>query len=279
MSRKIKIVCQYFNVRTFEDSKDAEAFDLIPWLTKISELSLQDRIKPIGRDKGRLDAIVGRDSFYALNFIRMETYSSTYIVSNEENAKHVDIDINEDEYIGKNTVALYDSEHAILMLMRNQGGFSAHTITNYINSFYEEPVCVLEPIKIKKDFLNEKNKFGKIELKISNVQDYVCTKGSAYETVLQNAKNMDAETFLFEFSVGRKKHQKLDPTIVRTIISDAYSNMGAVSIARVKMEDEEGTAVYNLFENVKNTMLMLEADKNGEIPYKMIAEEMLKLYS
>lgn len=54
--------------------------------------------------------------------------------------------------------------------------------------------------------------------------------------------------------------------------------MGVVSVARVKMEDEEGTAVYNLLENVKNTVISLKADSKGEIEYKVIADAMVNAY-
>lgn len=44
------------------------------------------------------------------------------------------------------------------------------------------------------------------------------------------------------------------------------------------MEDEEGTAVYNLLENVKNTVISLKADSKGEIEYKVIADAMVNAY-
>lgn len=49
-------------------------------------------------------------------------------------------------------------------------------------------------------------------------------------------------------------------------------------IARVKMEDEQGTALYNLFENVKNCVLTLETDLKGEIAYETIADSMVSNY-
>lgn len=241
-------------------------------------MTLAELTKQVGQVKGRADEITQRGSFYALNFVRMESYSSTYIVTEDEKAKHVDISIEDDEYIGKNTVAIYDSDKKIIMLMGNQGGFSAHTITSYINSFFESPVCFLDPIKTKKDFMGPEKKYGKIKITISSVKDYVPTQGCAYEDALNRARDMDATTMSFEFGTGRKKGVHLDADVVRTIISDAFNNMGVVSVARVKMEDEEGTAVYNLLENVKNTVISLNADAKGEIEYKVIADAMVNAY-
>lgn len=281
MARTINITCRYYLIKTYtETNKEAEAlYDLRKWFEVVNGCSLSERIKELGSSgKGRLDDIKNRDDFYALNFVRMESYSSTYTVTKDECAKHVDIAIENDEYIGKNTVAIYDAQKSILMLMSNQGGFSPNTITTYVNSFFDKPVCVLEPIKFKKDFTKTDNKFGKIAIKISSVNDFVPTHNAAYEDALNQARAMSASTLSFEFSVGRKKNEYLDANVVRTIISDAFSNMGAVSIARVKMEDEEGTAFYNLFENVKNCVLTLEADANGEIAYETIANAMVNSY-
>ena len=138
MARKVSITCEYYYVKKYIDNKECdELFDLRHWFTKISAYDLEKRVKPLGTEQGRMEDIKKHDEIYSMNFVKMETYSSTYIVKKDEKAKHVDIDIDEDEYIGKNTVALYDATKGITMLMKNRGGYSAYTITNFINSFYE----------------------------------------------------------------------------------------------------------------------------------------------
>lgn len=282
MSRRVKITCKYYWVKKYSEignGKDEELFDLLEWLEKIKDMDLSQKVKPIGTEKGRLDICKSRDDYFALNFIKMEEYSSMYIVGHEKNARHVDISVENDEYIGKNTVALYDSKRAIMMVMSNRGGFSPNTITSYINSFYDEPVCVLEPIKENKNYYNPHSKYGKITIKISSVNDFISSKGAPYEEALRAAAQMDSETFSFEFNVGRKKNKYLDADVVRTIISDAFNNMGAVSIAQVRMTDEEGTALYNLFENVMCSTLSMKSDEKGEIAFEEIASNMIEEYS
>lgn len=89
---------------------------------------------------------------------------------------------------------------------------------------------------------------------------------------------MDAQTFAFEFSAGRKKNAELDPKMVRTIITDAFNNMGIVSIAKVRMTDEHGTALYSLFNNIKNDIIKMVADSKGEVSYIDLSKEMMKVY-
>ena len=281
MSRYVNITCQYFKVKKYSkegNGSNDELFDLCDWLVKINGMSLEDLVKDINEVRGRLDSKRKKDNFYCLNFIRMEEYSSTYIVKQNEKAKHVDISIADEEYIGKNTVAIYNPETAIIMVTKNRGGFSGRTIQEYINSFYEEPACYLEPIKLKKDFYNPYSKFGKINIKIESLKDYIPTKGVIYEDALRSALEMSAQTYTFEVGVGRKRNEYLDAEVVRAIISDVLSNMGAVSIARVRMTDEQGTAMYDLFENIHKSTIKMRTDDKGEIEYSKIALEMINTY-
>lgn len=281
MARRVKITCRYFWVKKYTEEgsgKEDGLFDLRDWLHKIKDLNLKEKVKPIGQEKGRLDGCKHRDDFFALNFIKMEEYSSMYIVGEQKSARHVDISVENDEYIGKNTVALYDVNKGIIMVMNNRGGFSANTITSYINSFYDEPVCVLEPVKENKNYYSPHSKYGKITIKISSVKDFVPSVGVPYEQALQAAENMNSESFLFEFNVGRAREKYLDANVVRTIISDAFSNMGAVSIAQVRMTDEDGTALYNLFENVMCSVFTMKSDEKGEIAFEEIADKMIGEY-
>ena len=66
--------------------------------------------------------------------------------------------------------------------------------------------------------------------------------------------------------------------MVRTIITDAFNNMGIVSIAKVRMTDEHGTALYNLFNNIKNDIIKMVADSKGEVSYIDLSKEMMKVY-
>ena len=138
MGKKVKITCEYYFVKNYTNAgKEEGLYDLRHWFANIVEKSMAELTKAVGDEKGRLE---GRDKiddrFYALNFIRMQAYSSAYIVKENEKASHVDINVDEDEYIGNNTVALYDSKKGIIMIMKNRSGFSAFTIQSYINSFF-----------------------------------------------------------------------------------------------------------------------------------------------
>lgn len=282
MARQINITCRYYRVMSLDEpeEKARKAYDLRNWFKIINAIGVAERIKQIGTDvRGRIEEIkYVRDQFYALNFVRMDLYSAAYTLTEKDNAKHVDISVGDGEYIGKNSVAIYDEKNCVLMLMVSQGGFSPHTVNDYINSFFDKPVCYLEPFDENKDFAKPTNKYKQIEIKISKTNEYFPHQNPLYENVIKAARNAGANTFSFQISVGKKKREYLDADVVKTIISDALHNMGAISIARVKMEDEEGTALYNLFDDVKHCVLTLAADIKGEISPDAIAEEMIRQY-
>ena len=82
MSRTVNITCRYYNVKAYKNNPTStDKYNLLNWLNSINEMSLTNRTKTMGQTRGRLDNITRRNNFYALNFIRMESYSSTYIVT------------------------------------------------------------------------------------------------------------------------------------------------------------------------------------------------------
>ena len=136
----------------------------------------------------------------------------------------------------------------------------------------------MEPIKIKPNFTNKNSKYGKIEVKIKSINDFISSPNAPYESALLSARQMQAETFAFEYSVGNKKNAYLEADTIRTIISDAFQNQGVVSIARVRMTDENGTALYNLFENKVHNILQMQTDIKGEISFEDLYGEMRDNY-
>ena len=282
MSRKVNIKCQLFRVKKLQEDNtinDDELFNLEPWILDASKLNLLELEKQLEGVKGRLEKVKKRGDLYTLNFVRMGDYSPTYVVKQGKEAKHVDISIEDDEYIGNNSVAVYDPNSSIMILTKTRMGFSAHTIFNYINSFGQKEKCYLDPIRNKVDFYNRKNKYKKIRIKINSVENYVGKNGVPYEEALRIAEEIGSETYDFEFSIGRRKDKFLDTDTVLNIISDAMYNRGAISIAKVKISDEKGTKLYDLFDNINHFELTLETNDKGEVTYERIAESIIKEYN
>lgn len=122
--KRVTIRFQYYQLCTFDgDSYTEDLYDLIGWIEKVTNLSLKERKREISGIEGRLEIVepVINDTMYALNFMRLDVLSNTYIVKPDKRAKRVDLE--ENEYIGKNTVAIYDPKYSVLMLQCNRGSY------------------------------------------------------------------------------------------------------------------------------------------------------------
>ena len=82
----------------------------------MGSLELPDRYKEVNGISGRLEEItqIEGTNIYALNFMRMDDVSTSYKLTKNTPAEHVDIEVG--EYIAKNTVCLYDPENGIMMI-------------------------------------------------------------------------------------------------------------------------------------------------------------------
>ena len=149
MSRTVKVKCRYYQVREMiNDEVTENIFDLRSWIASVPQTDLEDRCKEENAVKGRVEEVVrvGDSEVYAMNFMRMDEVSTSYILKEADPAEHIDLE--EGEYIAKNTVCLYDADDGIIMIQRNRGGYSEKAIQSYINMFLDKDKCCLLPIMV-----------------------------------------------------------------------------------------------------------------------------------
>lgn len=175
--KRAVIKYQYYELCCLDGERETEEnYDLRNWIDKMTReyLDLVDRIQEINGIKGRLEIVdlVHNDEFYTLNFMRLDALSNTYLVKEDEEAEHIDLE--EGEYIGKNTVILYDPRTHVAMIQCNRGGYGVYAIQSYINSFNDpEDLCYFRPITCD---LNADNCLEgittKIDVRFSNIGDF-----------------------------------------------------------------------------------------------------------
>lgn len=149
MAKTVNIKCKYYQLREVRNGEITEnLYDLRQWMDDIEEIPLEQRIRNVNNIVGRLEeqVVIGDTECYVLNFMRMDEVSTVYKVKGNRPAEHVDIDIESNEYIAKNTVVLYDAERGIVMIQCNRGGYAEKSIQGYINAFFDTQVCCLLPI-------------------------------------------------------------------------------------------------------------------------------------
>lgn len=146
--KRVSIKYQYYQLCTFDGDEYTEnLYDLVEWLGRVGKLSLEDKVHEVSGIEGRLENAkpVLNDTLYALNFMRLDILSNTYILEKGSEARHVDLD--ENEYIGRNTVVLYDPKYSVVMVQCNRGSYGVSGLESYINSFNDGmDLCYFRPI-------------------------------------------------------------------------------------------------------------------------------------
>lgn len=145
MLGKKHIKFTYYDVVTQTDDNKEVLYDLRKWLNVISQKELPDRIKTLSNVQGRLEtAQIIEPGYYALNFMRLDEASDAYKAKESQKAEHIDLEA--DEYLGRNTVAVYDKKKHIILIQNNRGSYSANAIQNYINATNDGTVCYFRPV-------------------------------------------------------------------------------------------------------------------------------------
>lgn len=98
-----KVSIKYLFFQAFKTGTE-ECFDLVQWIDKCQNDLLQER--NINGIRGRLEEymMLSKTRYIALNFMRLEEISDTYIVQKNKRARHIDLD--DGEYLGKKTIVL-----------------------------------------------------------------------------------------------------------------------------------------------------------------------------
>lgn len=279
--KKVKINCKYYLVQSVSrGGNEIKLYNLLEWIDEINKKSYEERKKGIKDVVGRVESLKHRDKskIYALNFMRLDEYSSSFKVKDDRPAEHINIEIDNGEYIGKNTVCLYDSEHGIIMLQTNRGGYTEKAVERYINSFFEDNVCELTPIIKEIDILNTGEAYRKLDIRLANINSFQATKDSWFEAVIEGMNEVEGINVHLEVSCGNAKNHTLHLSRVRTLLRDIFQNRECVSSANVTLADEKIEGIYSLFDNICNDTIEYEIGDNGGISFERIFDGMYKRY-
>ncbi len=284
MAKTVAIEFQYFEVCCLNDKTKTEfKYDFQKWLNKILDEAdaLDSRIKEIGGIKGRLEKIdmVLNDEFYVLNFMRMEEISNTYIVRENERAQHIDLE--DDEYIGRSTVVLYDPRVNVAMIQRNRGGYGVSAIESYVNSFNSsDDLCYFRPINDEFKDSGRDGAFLKLDVRFANIRNFKAYKSKAFEKVIDACNDLECLTAHLEIGLGRAKGEELNAETIQEAILDIRDprNRENISTAKIKYTDDQKAEIFDLFDNLVHDIIYFTVPSRGELAFTDMAERMAKQY-
>jgi len=247
----------------------------------MTDKKLEERIANVNGIKGRLEDIklVHNEEYYALNFMRMDEISNTYFVYEDADAVHIDLD--EGEYIGRNTVVLYDPNLNILMIQCNRGSYGVAAIESYINNFNnEDDICYLRPIY--NDFnglIGNNQKIMKLDVRFSNVRA-LQINSRYFERIIETCNDLECLTAHIEFGLGHNREDELDRETVTAMIDDIRNakDSGCISSAKIILSDDEKSNLIDLFHNIENDIIKYAIPPRGELGFLFMADIMAERY-
>lgn len=277
VGKKKHIKFTYYEVITQENDKEV-LYDLNKWLDVITQKSLIERKETIGDVQGRLETVsIIKNNFYALNFMRLDEASDAYKVKKDEKAEH--IDLADDEYLGKNTVAVYDSQNHVILIQNNKGSYTVNAIQNYINATNNGTICYFRPILDKFNATRcKKGRIKKLIVGCSAVEQFDADGSKAFERIIESCDELGGHTFNIEIGVGRRKGKQLNNQNIYEAVNTLYQNKACLSKAQISLTDDKADAVYDLFDNFRVGKFDLIIPERGEIDYIIIAEKMYYQY-
>lgn len=285
-SKKTTLRFQYFRCCYFEGNEDTNhPYDLFPFWKSLEGESLTDRIKEFNGIKGRLEQCYRfphHPNLLALRFMRLDEMSDAYTVKPDAAARHVDLE--DDEYLGKNTLALYDANSKVIMIQSNRGGFSWNNIMGYINSFafMEETKCCLVPLLDSQDLIQKINNGGKVtKLKISFTDVRRCNgnRSDDFKRSLDFARGLGCVTANFELGLGRKHERPMNSRRTIDFIRDVAENLGYISTARFRVESDDASEMIDILPSVLRTMIEVKLEARKGLDFDHATKQMVLKYN
>lgn len=282
--KRVTIKYQYYQLCTFNGDKYTEdLYDLVEWLGRVGGLSLEEKVHEVSGIEGRLETAIPvfNDEFFALNFMRLDILSNTYILGKDTEARHIDLE--ENEYIGKNTVMLYDPKYSIAMVQCNRGSYGIYGLQKYINSFNSGMnLCYFRPINndVTDEYLKSTPAL-KIDVRFANTRQFKPGNSRVFNKIIDACNEIECYTAHLECGLGYNRGNELEKETVTEMVKELRKpeNREAVSSARITLSDDQKSSVFDLFDNICSDKINFEVPARGELGFKFMVGKMIEKYN
>lgn len=274
--KKKNIKFTYYEVVTSANGNEV-LYDLLIWLSKITSVTIENRIRLVNGVQGRLEDVKIINDFYALNFMRLDEASDAYKVKEADKAQHIDLE--DDEYLGRNTVALYDPKKHIILIQNNRGSYSANAIQNYINATNDDDICYFRPMIDAFDVNRcKKGRIKRLVATCSAINDFRPENSRNFERLIASCKDLGGHTFHIDIGIGYSKDKALNNQSVYEDVNVLLQNKNCLSTAKIELSDEAVSGVFDLFDNLHVGKFDVTVPDRGELDFLHLAKNMYSIY-
>ena len=212
--------------------------------------------------------------------MRLDVLSNTYILGRDTEARHVDLE--ENEYIGKNTVVLYDPKNSIAMVQCNRGSYGIYGLQNYINSFNEGmELCYFRPIndEMREEYLKSTSAL-KIDIRFANTRQFNPGNSRVFNKVIDACNEIECYTAHLECGLGYHRGNELEKETITEMVRELRKpeNRNAISAARITLSDDQKSSIFDLFDNIYSDKINFEVPARGELGFEFMVNKMVEKY-
>lgn len=281
--RKIRI--EYYQVviaskGTYSENRE-ELYDLERLILKADGLTLEERTYKYYQEEARLDKIKYNktEGYWYLNFIRLR---QTKIPSKAKlNVEAEPLTLLEDEFIGEDVTAVYDTDNHILALQRNRDSLSATGLENYLsnllNSESEEiRLHPIAPLDLA-ERIGKAKVFRKLSMKFANIptSPFKGNRNSSFGRLLEYFEDFSAITATVTVSLGHTRKGSLDSDTIHETLDVLLDNQGLISGAEINIKNSDFDPVdtIDLFSMKSHDFITIKLERLETIKFEDIADE------
>ncbi|MCI8520597.1 MAG: hypothetical protein HFE51_10500 [Clostridia bacterium] len=296
MAQKTKknIKLEYFRVtcRELQDMDTSSVpdsmFDLYRWIDVFDTdfSGIEDKTFMYAGERARLDDIYKTENYWVLDFLRLR--DSNLPKRAYENKQTEDMQLDDDEYMGEEAIAIYDPETNVLALQRNRNSLSVTGIEKYLNDVWQHRdnnVIYLRPILSEIDLdaiLKKTDKdYRKIRFKIAdtdNLQeaDY---DNSPLGQILKGVGKYQGAFVDVTISMGHFRDKSLNDVAVNNTLNELVNNASTKKAEiSIKEDADAPVEIIDLLSDKLSDYVQIEYELKKSIPSNILVVNLLKQY-
>jgi len=288
---KKRVRFDYFQVwcRRHDNEKNfiyEELFDLENILIKAQSIDVKDRKYNFGGENAILQTvdnlrqIKDKKCLWGLQFIRGRENDLPGIVKPDGTFEYMDLP--DDEYMGEEVTAIYDSELAVIVIQRNRDSLSPSGIETYFKLIYMGEDIFFKPIitpDVYTKLQNEKN-FRVFDVSFANLRNsQLTTNKKALLSIFKAVEDFDPINAEFKFTMGQFK--KIDGLAEQAVMDTLRELNGQKEVTRLEVtviEDDGNSKFYNLIEDRVHSYITMTYSRTEGIVYSRLIDAILPYY-
>jgi len=272
-----------------QEQKGESVYDLRRWINNLGDCELQNRNTKINGYTSRLENIEilpnNNNRYVAMRFMKLVDSYLPHM--SYENKESIALELNEDEYLGKDVNCIYDANHYIIMIQNNRASLNITSLQTYINEtsiklglINENQSIALKPIASCIDPRNLKRvQYRRFTVSFANYRRLFNGEKNDIEKLIDTFNQYESYTATIIFGLGHQwRNNSLDSDKVNHTIDYLYDNKELISSAKVEYSVGEKVEIFDLLDNIIYSSIIFHLEKKSSLGFDYAKTRMYEEY-